>query len=177
MNLISTFFKNKKTRILLVILLIGILITLIPIFTAKPQCPNQPTQDCIIGADIGSGLIWILGYSVIAVAVIGLCINFIASIQTNLSRLAVGLILVGAFLLIMGYISAPLLNSNEIYKAAKCNANDRSSIKEMNAEYCEFPKRSPQADIDYFNNIVVTGALLLFGGISISTYSLMKRKV
>lgn len=117
-----------------------------------------------------------LGVFVAALATFGLFVMFIATIYSSLTRLAVGLIMAGITLTILGIVTAPVLNSSEIYKSAGCSADDRLNGEIINEEYCEFPKRSPKAEIDYFNNNAMVGLTLLFGGVALSGYSLLRRR-
>jgi len=177
MNFATRFFTHKSVKILFAFLVVGIILILVPYVISKEQCPASysqqqiSTSDCIVGADIVSGMIWLLGVFVAASAIIGLCAMLIGTIYSHLTRLAVGLVMAGMTFTILGIVTAPLLNSSEIYKSARCSANDR-----LNGEYCEFPKRSPQAEIDYSNNKVMVGGALLLGGLAVSGFSMLRRR-
>lgn len=77
--------KNKTNKVLFVVLIIGILISVFPFIFAKEQCPSGYTKQqvdisgCIIGADIGSGMIFMMGIGVIVLSVMGLLGSFVAA--------------------------------------------------------------------------------------------------
>lgn len=148
----------------------------------QEQCPADYTRqqiessNCIIGADIGPGLIWLLGLLSVVVAVLVFCCILISSISSNVTKVGVTLVLLGVGLIGIGIFTAPVMNSSEVYKHAKCSANDHANAEETITEYCEFPRKSPIAVVDYVNNRVIAGGILLTSGFLISGYSFLNHR-
>lgn len=79
----SFTIKNKTKKILLTFLFLGIILSIYPFIFTQEQCPTGISQqqiassDCVIGADIGSGLAFLFGLFVVIVSAVGLIILYI----------------------------------------------------------------------------------------------------
>lgn len=166
MNFLKSFVKSKTNIILLVILVIGIVVAVLPFLITAEQCPSNYTpkegDNCIIGADIGSGMIFILGILIVAAAMIGLCISVISAISSKSGKFSLSILLIGLSLLGYGLIMAPLLNETEINNKYGCYVPGREIIDAD--KYCQNPRGAPDAQRQYKNTPVVTGAALLLAG-------------
>jgi len=85
MALTPAFIKNKANVIPLCVLAFGILLIVTTPLLSSDQCPDAYTQaqvdssSCIIGADIGSGLMIMSGVLMIIAATVALCSSLIAA--------------------------------------------------------------------------------------------------
>lgn len=110
MDFIRRLVQKEPVKILFGILVFGILTTAVPYIYSPKQCPTDYTQqqvdasNCIIGADIGSGMIWLLGISSIIVAVLGLSLCLITTITSKVARVIVALLIIATISLIIGIL-------------------------------------------------------------------------
>jgi hypothetical protein len=91
MSLIKHISNSKTNKVLLALLLSGLLIMLLPFTLLRgEQCPAGYTQaaidasNCIIGANIGSGLLLIFGAYIALVALVTLGVSLASARFRNL---------------------------------------------------------------------------------------------
>lgn len=78
-----SIFKNKLRLVFLGFLLVGLLVAIYPVFYHPEECPTGYTQqqidssNCIIGADIGSGLMFILGIAIAFISLYAIGLTYI----------------------------------------------------------------------------------------------------
>jgi len=116
-----------------------------------------------------------LGISIIFVSFFGLFVSFIESatkISSKTFGLAVILILIGPFIILIGIINAPVSNKEAIFESV----GGCPEFAEIINDYCDKPKSSPDAVIDYSNTIVLIGTASLFSGGLLSAYSIYKHR-